>query len=299
VTPDADAPRPVRLNKFLADNGVASRRRADERIAAGDVTVDGEIVTELGTKIDPETQRVEIDGVVLRARGERHRYYLLNKPPGVVCTNDVRENRPRAVDLISDRHKGRIYTVGRLDEDSLGLVILTNDGDFANRVSHPRYGISKTYRVVVGGRIDDAALARLREGVRLSDFRSSFARVSLQRRTEKQSTLFITLQEGRNREVRRVFAHLGLPVRRLQRVRIGDLDDRGLKVGSWRPLTKAEVASLLEPTRVPPERKRRPKRAVRPAAKPGAAQGGRGKGVAAGRARPGGAGRRPRGRGRG
>ncbi len=236
----------IRLNVYLARNGIASRRKADQMIANGEVLVDGEIVTELGTRIDPASQRVEVNGVVLKPEGERHRYYLLNKPEGVVCTSDPKEARPRAIDLISDRRKGRIYTVGRLDEDSEGLVILTNDGEFANRVSHPRYGILKTYRVQVRGRVDDDALAKLREGIRLSEFRSHFERVRLLRATEERSLLLITLHEGRNREIRRVFAKLGLPVHRLRRVEIGNLTERGLRIGAWRPLLREEIEGLLE-----------------------------------------------------
>lgn len=252
--------RLVRLNKFLADNGIASRRAADKLIAEGEVMVDGEIMTELGYKIDPEAQRVEVDGVILRPEGERHRYFLLSKPGGVVCTNDARETRRRAIDLIMDRHRGRIYTVGRLDEETTGLVILTNDGDFANRVSHPRYEVPKTYRVVVPGRIEDEKIAKLRGGVRLSDYRAEFARIRIYKRTDRQSILFVTLKEGRNREVRRVFARLGLPVRSLHRSQIGPIDDRGLKVGQWRPLTRAEVSSLLgSPSGEAPAPRRRKK----------------------------------------
>ncbi len=236
----------VRLNRYLALNGIASRRRADELIAAGEVMVDGEIVTELGHKVDPARQRVEVDGVVLRAEGERRRYYLVSKPSGVVCTSDPRESRTRAIDLVTDRRKGRIYTVGRLDEDTTGLVILTNDGDFANRISHPRYGISKTYRVMVRGKIDHDELRKLRQGVQLSDFRSSFTRVKIMKRTELRSVLLVTLKGGRNREVRRVFARLGYAVKELRRVQIGSLTERGLKIGHWRPLTRAEVGALLE-----------------------------------------------------
>jgi len=242
---DLDGER-VRLNRYLALNGIASRRHADRLIEEGEVMVDGEIVTELGLRIDPGRQRVEVDGVVLRPEGERRRYYLLNKPTGVVCTSDPRENRPRAVDLIADRRKGRIYTVGRLDEDTTGLVILTNDGDFANRIAHPRYGIRKTYRVTVRGRVDGDRLKRLRDGVRLSDFRSSFERVHLVKRSDRQTTLLVTLSEGRNREIRRAFARLDLPVMRLRRVEIGPLRERGLKVGHWRPLTREEVRGLLD-----------------------------------------------------
>jgi len=239
----------IRLNRYLALNGIASRRRADEMIENGDVMVDDEIVTEMGLKIDPAVNRVEVDGVILRADGERKRYYLLNKPSGVVCTNEKREYRPRAVDMIMDRQKGRIYTVGRLDEDTVGLVLLTNDGDFAYRVSHPRYRVMKTYRVTVTGRVGDDALRKLREGVRLSDFRSHFEKVWAKKRGENRSIIMLHLQEGRNREIRRVFAKLGFPVRDLRRVEIGGISDRGLKVGSWRPLTRDEIQGLMELTR--------------------------------------------------
>jgi 23S rRNA pseudouridine2605 synthase len=235
----------IRLNLYLARNGIASRRKADQMIAGGEVMVDGEIVTELGRRIDPTTQRVEVEGQVLRPEGERPRYYLLYKPAGVVCTNDPREARPRAIDLVTDRRKGRIYTVGRLDEDTEGLVILTNDGAFANRVSHPRYEVLKTYRVQVRGRIRDEDVQRLREGVRLSDFRSHLERVKVLRTSDERSLVLVTLREGRNREIRRVFAKLGLPVQRLTRIEIGPIRDRGLKLGEWRTLGREEIEALL------------------------------------------------------
>ncbi len=265
--------RRVRLNVYLARNGIASRRKADQMIANGEVFVDGEIVTELGRRIDPASQRVEVEGQVLKPEGERQRYYLLYKPAGVVCTNDLREARPRAIDLVTDRRKGRIYTVGRLDEDTEGLVILTNDGEFANRVSHPRYEILKTYRIQVRGRVGDADLAKLREGVRLSDFRSHFERVKCLRVSDERSLLLVTLQEGRNREIRRVFAKLGLPVQRLARVEIGNLTGRGLKLGEWRTLGREEVEALLSSSpargaRRPP-RKRSSRRFRTPFKRPG------------------------------
>jgi len=238
-------PGTIRLNRYLALNGIASRRRADEMITAGQVMVDDEIVTELGRKVDPARQRVDVDGVVLRPEGESKRYYLLNKPTGVLCTSDPRENRPRAVDLISDKRKGRIYTVGRLDEDTSGLLLLTNDGDFAYRLSHPRYGIRKLYCVVVAGRITEEDVAKLREGVRLPEFRATFESVRMQKRSDTRSTVLVTLKEGRNREIRRVFAKLGYPVRDLRRVEYGSLTERGLKVGHWRPLMQREVDELL------------------------------------------------------
>lgn len=234
----------VRLNKLLAANGIASRRHADQLIRAGRVTIDGAIVSELGTKVDPAVHRVEIDGVILSSAGERHRYYLLNKPSGVVCTTDAREARPRAVDLITDKKKGRIYTVGRLDEESVGLVILTNDGDFANLVTHPRYGVPKTYRAEVSGHVQDEHLERMIEGVRLSDGKARFSKVKLLHSAEKRSLLLVTLREGMNREVRRVLAALGFPTIRLRRVSIGRVNERGLKVGHWRVLERREVEEL-------------------------------------------------------
>ena len=239
------APVLVRLNKYLADHGVASRRKCDELIAAGVVFVDGEPARELGLRIDPEKHKIEIDGVVLKPADARHRYYLLNKPSGVVCTSEERESRPRAIDLITDPRKGRIYTVGRLDEESKGLIILTNDGEFANKVMHPRYGIEKTYLVEVQGKIDDAALIKIREGVYLSEGRTSGARVLVNKRQFDSSSLTVTIREGMNREVRRSFARVGYKVLELRRVRIGSITDRGLKPGRWRELERREILALL------------------------------------------------------
>ena len=235
----------VRLNKLLADNGIASRRKADELIADGAVMIDGEIVTELGTKVDPSRQRVEIDGVILKAEGAKPRYYLLYKPEGVVCTADPREMRKRAIDLLTDRNAGRLFTVGRLDEDSSGLILLTNDGDFANLVAHPRYGVPKLYKVVVKGSVSDDALREARNGVRLSEGLARFESVGLRKRGEKQSTLLVALKEGKNRQIRRVFAKLGHKVTELARVRIGNLTDKGLRRGEWRPLSPKEVRELI------------------------------------------------------
>ena len=244
---DAKRDQPlVRLNKFLADCGVASRRGCDELIEKGKVTVDGMPVTALGTRVDPAAQVVEVDGYVLRPEHTERRYYLLNKPSGVVCTNEKRETRPRAIDLVTDKAKGRIYTVGRLDEESTGLILLTNDGEFAQRVAHPRYGVPKTYRVKVQGRIPDTAVQKVRQGVHLSDGKTRGARILVKRRTAKTSTLEVTLMEGKNREVRRVFARVGYKVLILERTHIGPLSVRGLKAGRWRALSREEVEGLLE-----------------------------------------------------
>ncbi len=235
----------VRLNKFLADNGVASRRRSDELILGGKVLVDGDIVTELGTKIDPRTQVVDVDGVLLKSDPRERRYYILHKPAGVVCTNEIRETRPRAIDLITDPKKGRIFTVGRLDEESKGLLLLTSDGEFAERIAHPRFGVPKTYLVRVPGQITDDAVQKIREGVYLAEGRTAGARVIVKRRTANGSTLEVTIQEGRNREVRRIFVRVGYKVTSLTRTQIGPLGIRGLREGKWRALSREEVEALL------------------------------------------------------
>lgn len=236
----------VRLNKFLADHGVASRRACDEMIAKGKILVDDLVVTELGVKIDPTTQKVMVDGVILPGTEDPRRYYLLHKPKGVVCTNDRRETRPKAIDLITDPTAGRIYTVGRLDEESRGLILLTNDGDFSHRISHPRYGVPKTYRVVVAGSLDDESLDKIRSGVHLSEGKTSGARVAIVKRAKLRSTALVTLREGMNREIRRVFARVGHKVLELTREDIGPLVLRGLKEGRFRRLSRQEVEALLE-----------------------------------------------------
>jgi len=239
------------LNKLLADHGIASRRGADALIASGKVSVDGEPATELGLRVDPARQRIEIDGFVLKPRGSRRRYYLLNKPAGVVCTSEPRETRPRAIDLVTDPEKGRIYTVGRLDEASQGLILLTNDGLFADRIMHPRYGVQKTYLVRVRGEIDDRALQKVREGVHLSEGRTSGARILVEKRGRGHSVLTVTIREGMNREIRRTFARVGYKVLDLRRIRIGPITDRGLKTGRWRELERREVEALVSGGDVP------------------------------------------------
>jgi len=238
-------PKLVRLNKYLADNGIASRRRADQLIADGEVMVDGKIVTELGTKVDPESQRVEWEGHILKPSGQRHRYYLLNKPTGVVCTNDEKELRRRAWDLIGDPDKGRVYPVGRLDVDTSGLIVLTNDGEFTHKVTHPSFGIEKTYRVTIEGFVSDAALERIRSGLHLAEGKTVGAKVVVKNRNDHGTEIQITLTEGKNREVRRVFARFGYKVRALHRTKIGPIGDRGVPMGQWRLLEPEEVERLL------------------------------------------------------
>ncbi len=236
----------VRLNKYLADHGIASRRKCDELITSGMVLVDGEPVVTLGTRIDPTTQTVEASGTVLVPESVlEKRYYLLNKPRGVVCTNESRERKQRAVDLVNDKAKGRIYTVGRLDEESEGLILLTNDGDFAHRVMHPSFGIEKSYRVKLRGQLEGEALARVREGVQLAEGKTGGARVTVRKRGRDYTHVVVTLHEGMNREIRRVFAKVGYKVVSLERSRIGNLTGRGLRSGWWRRLKPVEVKDLL------------------------------------------------------
>jgi len=245
----------VRLNKYLADHGIASRRKCDELIVKGMVLVDGEPTVELGTRIDPSTQTVEASGTLIKPEVElEKRYYLLNKPKGVVCTNESRERKQRAVDLVNDKAKGRIYTVGRLDEESEGLILLTNDGDFAHRVMHPSFGIEKSYRVKLRGQLEGDALDRVRAGVQLAEGKTGGARVTVRKRGRDYTHLVVTLHEGMNREIRRVFAKVGYKVVGLERSRIGNLTGRGLRSGWWRRLKPTEVSDLLAGA---PEQERR------------------------------------------
>lgn len=233
----------IRLNQYMAQCGVASRRASDELIEQGRVALNGEIVSELGTRIDPLRDRVVVDDRVLKP--ERATYVLLHKPAGVVCTNATREQKPRAIDLVASV-KGRLFSVGRLDVDSEGLLILTNDGQFADRLTHPRYGVPKRYDVVVRGRVDHEKIDKLRGGVWLSEGRTQGARIRIKRRGAERSYLAVEIREGKNREVRRMFSRIGYPVLRLKRTSIGPLSIRGLGKGKFRFLTKSEIDGLLE-----------------------------------------------------
>jgi len=230
------APPGERLQKILAQAGLGSRRTAEDLIAEGRVRVNGE-VARLGTRADAEADTIEVDGAVIGVRqGLVH--YLLNKPAGVVTTASDPEGRPTVVALVPP--EPRVYPVGRLDADTEGLLLLTNDGELAHRLTHPSFGVDKEYLAEVEGTPSRGALRRLREGVELDDGPTAPAKVSL----VGDHTLRITIHEGRNRQVRRMADAVGHPVRRLVRVRIGPLTDRRLAPGEWRELTQAEVRSL-------------------------------------------------------
>lgn len=224
---------------------------ADELIGQGRVEVNGRVVTALGTKVDPERDEVKVDGRRLKAAPAK-RYLLLNKPAGVVSTRSDPQRRPTVVDLISRRGvSGYFYPVGRLDFESEGLILLTNDGEFADRVTHPRYELERTYEAVVEGTPDERDLGRLRHGVVIDGQKTLPATVVLRRtvggKSGTQTVLQLTIREGRNRQVRRMCDAIAHPVARLRRTRIGPVADPGLRPGEFRDLRPAEIQALMAP----------------------------------------------------
>lgn len=236
-----------RLQKVLAQAGVASRRACEELIRQGRVQVNGQVVTELGTKVDPNLDEISVDGTPLSGPAERV-YLILNKPPGYISTADDPWGRPTVLDLVP--HRGRLYPVGRLDAESEGLLLLTNDGELTHRLTHPRYQQEKEYLVLVKGHPKEAILSRLRRGVDLEEGRTAPAKVSRVSRKERRETppdttwLRIVVHEGRKRQIRRICAAVGHPVQRLIRVRLGPLRLGPLKPGQWRPLSGRELDEL-------------------------------------------------------
>ena len=225
-----------RLQKVLARAGIGSRRVCEDLIAEGRVTVDGEVAV-LGRRVDVETALIELDGAPIGVRPDLV-HYLLNKPAGVVTTADDPQGRPTVVGLVPA--EPRVFPVGRLDVDTEGLLLLTNDGELAHRLTHPSFGVEKEYVAELEGSPSRAALRRLREGVELDDGTTAPARAALL----EPSVVRLTIHEGRNRQVRRMCDAVGHPVVRLIRTRIGPLADRSLAPGAWRELTGDEVRSL-------------------------------------------------------
>ncbi|MFM7842869.1 MAG: pseudouridine synthase, partial [Planctomycetota bacterium] len=240
VTADSSAAG-ERLQKILAAAGLGSRRECEELITTGRVEVDRQIVTELGVRVNPDTQMIRVDGTALRS--SRRHYFVLNKPPGVVSTNYDQDGRPRVIDLIQS--DSRLYPVGRLDRTSEGLIIVTNDGELANGLTHPRYGVEKTYLAIVAGHPDNRTLDKLRYGVRLAEGVAKAASVKVKRGHPRTTELLIVLDEGRNRQIRRMLAQVGHKVLVLRRVAIGPLKLGELPVGAHRRLEAAEVQLLF------------------------------------------------------
>lgn len=232
-----------RLQKVIAHAGIASRRKAEELILQGKVTVNGEVVKQLGTKVGPNDV-VEVNGI--KVEKEEPVYFLFYKPKGVVTTVKDDKNRKTVLDFFPDVTE-RIYPVGRLDYDTSGILLMTNDGEFANLLTHPKYEIEKTYIAKVKGIPTREHLKQLQKGVRLDDGLTAPAKAKFLSADKRKNTAIIelTIHEGRNRQVRRMFEKIGYPVMKLKRERYAFLDLTGLNAGEWRPLTPHEVKQLI------------------------------------------------------
>lgn len=245
--PFNDDRRGERIQKVLAAAGVASRRDCEQMVEEGRVRVNGTVLDGLPAWVDPANDRIEVDGRPIR-RHEQHVYIMLFKPKGIVCTNEDPEGRRRAIDIVDHPLKARIFPVGRLDMDSSGLLLLTNDGELTAWLTHPRHEVDKEYLAVVEAPptgVPRAALRMLRDGVQLEDGPTLPAVVS----QPEPGVLKIVLREGRNRQIRRMCEAVGHPVTRLVRTRIGPITDRTLGPGSWRVLSEAELRALGDPGR--------------------------------------------------
>lgn len=249
-----------RLQQFLAAAGLGSRRGCEDLIRAGRISIDGETVTEMGVRVDPTKQSVEYDGERLKPQPKR--YYMLNKPKGYLCTNSDPKGRPRVIDLFQTETM-RLFTVGRLDEESEGLLIVTNDGDFSEKLAHPRYGFQRVYCVHVRGNPTQQTLQRLIRGLYFEEGKFRFHKVERLRKHGPNTVLQVTMTEGKNREIRRLLAKVGHPVTMLQRVAFGPLELGNLKQGEYRNLEPNEIkllqrsgSSAAKPSGKKPTRKR-------------------------------------------
>ncbi|MBI4566823.1 MAG: rRNA pseudouridine synthase [Planctomycetes bacterium] len=232
-----------RLHKFLAHAGYGSRRACEKLIEQGRITVNGQVVAQMGVKVDPTADQVRCDGEIVRK--ERYVYFLLHKPRNVLCTSDDQFGRTRAIDLLS-KIPQRLYTAGRLDSDSEGIVVLTNDGELSQYLTHPRYHIPRTYLFRVRGQVSADTVKTIEGGVRLTDGPARISRVRIKKVDKSATLLQGTISEGRNRQIRRVMSKVGHPVIKLVRVQIGDISLEDLKPGHYRKLTPDEVQHLKD-----------------------------------------------------
>lgn len=232
----------MRLNQAIARTGFCSRRKADELIAAGKVRINGEVCTDFSRDIDPDFDKLEVSGKSLSFK--EHTYVALHKPAGIVTTMSDEKQRETVIDLLPPKLR-HLKPVGRLDMYSEGLLLLTNDGEFALRLTHPRHHLPKVYAVKVTGSVTDAHAQLLAKGVPLEDGKTLPAKVTILERNKSYTELEITLVEGRNRQIRRMFAYLGYPIARLVRLAIGGLQLGHIAPGAWRYLTSQEVSDLL------------------------------------------------------
>lgn len=234
---------------MLASAGLGSRRQCEELITSGRVEIDGQVVTQLGTRVDPRQHEITVDGEpVARSRPV---YYMVNKPQGALSTNRDPQGRLRVIDLIPPGNE-RLFTVGRLDQASEGLMLVTNDGELANRLTHPRFGVHKTYHVLVAGQPGPEIVEQLRRGIHSSDGVLRARQVRVRRSWKKSTILEMVLDEGRNREIRRMMAGVGHKVMRLRRVALGPLRLGELPIGQHRRLTPEELAQLRQLARLAP-----------------------------------------------
>jgi 23S rRNA pseudouridine2605 synthase len=248
----------IRLQKVMAAAGIGSRRHCEEMILAGRVEIDGKAVRQLGTKVDPSTAKIRVDGELLKT-ARAPVYYLVNKPEGVGCTNYDPSGRTRVVDLVPQHEGEHLYTVGRLDLSSEGLILVTNDGELANRLTHPRYGVEKSYLALVAGKIPPEAVEKLRSGVHLAEGVARCTAVFVKKVLPQSTLLEIVLSEGKNREIRRILAKVGHKVLTLKRIAVGDVKLRDLKPGEFRKPTRDELKTLqnAKPSRRKPQPRRR------------------------------------------
>jgi 23S rRNA pseudouridine2605 synthase len=232
----------MRLNKYIAQAGVASRRKADALTAAGNVKVNGAPVFEMGYDVK-EGDVVEVNGRAIAAKAAGHVYIALNKPKGFVCTVSDDQGRPTVMDLVGDIPE-RVFPVGRLDRDSSGLLIMTSDGELSQRLTHPSHKVYKTYRVSIAGALSDERAARLRKGVDIGGFVTAPARLDVVKQSGRSAVVDIQIREGKNRQIRRMFAAVGNKVMGLERVAIGEIRLGRLKEGHYRKLTRQEIEHL-------------------------------------------------------
>lgn len=248
VQHDDEDDEPIRLQKVLAQAGVASRRAAEEMIERGRIEVNGQIVREQGLRVNPHRDEIRVDGARIPPP-RRHVYIVVNKPRGVVSTMDDPEGRPTLGDIQFDKkswQQMRLFHVGRLDTDTEGLIVLTNDGEFAHRMAHPKYKVPKTYLAEVEGFLDNKTIRRLEKGLRLDDGPVKPDKVKLVMRSDTKSLVEVSLHEGRNRIVRRMMDSIAHPVRKLSRTAIGPVRLGTLPVGDARELTREELGALLD-----------------------------------------------------
>jgi 23S rRNA pseudouridine2605 synthase len=234
----------IRLQKFLARSGIDSRRKCEDLILEGVVRVNRKVVDTLPAFVDPDVDMVTVNS--RRLKPEKKEYYLLNKPKNVICTNSDPYGRKKAIDLINTQ--ARIFCVGRLDYDTTGAIILTNDSELTNRLTHPKFELSKVYEVKVRGEISGEAMEKLKKGVWLAEGRTSRAAVKVVHRSHTETILEITIRQGLNRQVRRIMARVGYKVKSLKRTKIGNITVKGMPSGGYKKLTEGQVKYLMKET---------------------------------------------------